>query len=123
MTQTLSGTRKSYCQPQSSASESAPEGTTRPLQRCAVLAVGWILVLAGGIGLILPVVPGGILLVAGVLVLSPYCAWIRRAEEKYGACFRVPGRLVTCLAVLGRRVDRARLAVRMAIRKHFLEVR
>ena len=51
----------------------------RPLQR---VALGWILMLVGIVGLFLPVVPGTFLIVAGALMLNPQCTWLSRALEK-----------------------------------------
>lgn len=52
------------------------------LRRAALLALGWILVFGGVLGLFLPVVPGAVLILAGVAVLSPQSAWLRRALGK-----------------------------------------
>lgn len=49
--------------------------------RIAAVALGWILLLGGIIGLFLPIVPGGLLIVVGALMLNPRCAWLRRALE------------------------------------------
>jgi uncharacterized membrane protein YbaN (DUF454 family) len=62
--------------------------TQKPFQRIAVIALGCALMLVGIIGLLLPVVPGGFFIVAGVLTLSPYCPGLRRTLEKSRA--RVP---------------------------------
>jgi CheY-like chemotaxis protein len=66
--------------------------TQKPFQRIAVVALGCDLVLVGIIGLFLPVVPGGFFIVAGALMLSPRCAWFRRALEQSGARFPSMGR-------------------------------
>ena len=63
-------------------------------KRVAILALGWSLVLSGIVGLFLPIVPGGFLIVAGALMLSPQCAWLRRALEKCRARSHDLGRLV-----------------------------
>jgi hypothetical protein len=76
------------------ASEGSAGTLTSPLKRVPILALGWVLVLGGIIGLFLPIVPGGFLIVAGALMLSPQCAWLRRALEKYRARSHVLGRLV-----------------------------
>jgi hypothetical protein len=55
--------------------------TQKPLQRIAVVALGWILMIAGIVGLFLPFVPGAFLIVAGALMLKPQRAWLRRAIE------------------------------------------
>ena len=41
------------------------------LQRFAVVALGWVLILLGIVGLVLPVVPGAVLIVVGVLMVNP----------------------------------------------------
>ncbi len=56
--------------------------TQRPLQRVAVVALSWILMLVGMVGLFLPIVPGAFLIVAGALMLNPRCTWLSRALEK-----------------------------------------
>ena len=55
--------------------------TQKPLQRIAVVALGWILMIGGIVGLFLPFVPGTFLIVAGALMLKPQRAWLRRASE------------------------------------------
>ena len=55
--------------------------TQKPLQRIAVVALGWILIIGGIVGLFLPVVPGTFLIVAGALMLKPQRTWLRRALE------------------------------------------
>lgn len=55
--------------------------------RRAALAIGWILVLCGIVGLPLPVVPGAALLIAGVAVLRSHSAWLGRALDKWRARF------------------------------------
>jgi len=52
--------------------------TQRALQR---VALGWILMLVGIVGLFLPVVPGTFLIVAGAFMLNPQCTWLSRALE------------------------------------------
>jgi hypothetical protein len=51
------------------------------LERVALVALGWILMLAGILGLFLPIVPGAFLIVAGALMLSPRNVWLQRAEK------------------------------------------
>jgi hypothetical protein len=53
----------------------------RKLPRIATVALGWILLLGGIAGLLLPIVPGGLLIVVGALMLRPHCASLRRALE------------------------------------------
>ncbi len=52
------------------------------LRRAALFALGWILVLGGIVGLLLPVVPGAVLLSAGAAVLSSQSACLGQALEK-----------------------------------------
>lgn len=56
--------------------------TQKPLQRIAVVALGWIFILGGVVGLFIPILPGGALIFAGALMLSPQSNWLRRALEK-----------------------------------------
>jgi hypothetical protein len=85
---------KSYSGSPACASESNAATLKTPLKRVALLAFGWVLVLGGIIGLFLPIVPGGFLIVAGALMLSPRCAWLRRLLEKYRIRYNNIGRLV-----------------------------
>ena len=77
--------------------------TQKPFQRIAVVALGCALVLVGILGLFLPFVPGGFLIVAGALMLSPRCAWFRRALEKSRARFSFVWRTLTRLILPPRR--------------------
>jgi hypothetical protein len=54
----------------------------KPLQRIAVVALGWTLMIGGIVGLFLPFVPGVVLIVSGALMLRPQHAWLRRALEE-----------------------------------------
>ncbi len=49
---------------------------------------GWVLVVLGIIGLILPIMPGWIFLIPGLIILSDYLPWARRlvawAKRKCG---------------------------------------
>ena len=56
--------------------------TQKPLQRVAVVALGWILMIGGIVGLFLPFVPGAFLIVAGALMLNPQRTWLLRALAK-----------------------------------------
>jgi uncharacterized membrane protein YbaN (DUF454 family) len=58
-------------------------------QRIAVIALGWIFIVGGIVGLFLPILPGGILILAGVFMLSPQSTLLRRALEKCRARFPV----------------------------------
>jgi Putative transmembrane protein (PGPGW) len=58
-------------------------------RRAALFALGWTLVLGGIVGLLLPVVPGAVLLSAGVAVLSSQSVWLGRALEKCRVQFPV----------------------------------
>ena len=59
------------------------------LQHFAVVALGWVLILLGIVGLVLPVVPGAVLIVFGVLMVNPQSVWLRRMLEKYQVRFPV----------------------------------
>jgi len=76
--------------------------TRSPLQRIALVALGWILTLVGIAGFFLPVLPGIFLIVAGALLLSPRSAWLQRAE-KYRAKFPVLSRAFDQFSAWGER--------------------
>jgi uncharacterized membrane protein YbaN (DUF454 family) len=59
------------------------------LQRFAVVALGWVLILLGIVGLVLPVVAGAVLMVVGVLMVNPQCVWLWRMLEKCQVQFPV----------------------------------
>ena len=103
--------------------ESGADVLTMPLKRIATFALGWIVVLAGIAGLFLPVVPGGVLIVAGVLLLSPHCAWLRRTAENYRARSHVLNRVVRGFSALRTKVCEARFAAMTAFRIHFLRAK
>jgi len=42
-----------------------------PVQHVAVIAIGWVFVCLGIVGSVLPVVPGAVLIVVGVLMVNP----------------------------------------------------
>jgi len=81
--------------------------TQKRFQRIAVVALGSALMLGGIIGLFLPVVPGDLLIGAGVLMLSTQYAWLRQAVEKCRARFpfvrRTLIRLSACWETCRRR--------------------
>lgn len=54
----------------------------KPLQRVAVIALGWVFICLGIVGLALPVIPGAVLTVVGALMVNPQWAWLRRMLEK-----------------------------------------
>lgn len=59
----------------------------KPLRRIAVVALGWSLVIGGAVGLLVPVVPGWLLVVLGALVLNTEHPWLRRSLDNLGARF------------------------------------
>jgi len=61
----------------------------RPFRRIAVIVLGWVLILLGLAGLVLPVVPGAVLIVVGALMVNPKWAWLRRMLEKCRVRFPV----------------------------------
>ena len=61
----------------------------KPVQRFAVVALGWVLILLGIVGLVVPVVPGAVLMVVGVLMVNPKWVWLRRMLEKCRVRFPV----------------------------------
>jgi uncharacterized membrane protein YbaN (DUF454 family) len=48
------------------------------LKRLAFIAVGWILLMLGAIGLFLPILPGVLIVVVGLSILSAEYEWARR---------------------------------------------
>jgi uncharacterized membrane protein YbaN (DUF454 family) len=62
---------------------------SKKFQRFAVVALGWVLILLGIVGLVLPVVPGAVLMVVGFLMVNPQCLWLRRLLEKCQVWFPV----------------------------------
>lgn len=52
-----------------------------PIHHTARIALGVFLVLLGIVGLILPVMPGWIFLIPGLLILGDYCPPIRRLVD------------------------------------------
>jgi hypothetical protein len=61
----------------------------KPVQRVAVIALGWVLILLGIVGLVLPVLPGAALIVVGVLTVNPQATWLGRIREKCRVSFPV----------------------------------
>ena len=61
----------------------------KPLQRAAVIALGWVFIYLGIVGLVVPVVPGAVLIVVGALMVNPQWAWLRRMLEKCRVRFPV----------------------------------
>ncbi|HVR22385.1 MAG TPA: hypothetical protein VMU26_03615 [Candidatus Polarisedimenticolia bacterium] len=61
----------------------------KQLQRVGVIALGWVFICLGIVGLVLPVVPGVVLIVVGALMVNPQWAWLRRMLEKYRVRFPV----------------------------------
>ena len=75
----------------------------KPLQRVAVIALGWVFIVLGIVGLVLPVVPGAVLIVVGALMVNPQWAWFRRMLEKCRARFPVLDRPFTRFSDWGER--------------------
>jgi len=48
------------------------------MKRLALIAAGWALLLLGSVGLFLPVLPGVLLLIIGLSILSVEYEWARR---------------------------------------------
>ena len=61
----------------------------RPFRRIAVVALGWVLILLGMAGLVLPVMPGAVLIVVGAFMVNPQWAWPRRMLDKCRVRFPV----------------------------------
>jgi uncharacterized membrane protein YbaN (DUF454 family) len=47
------------------------------MKRLAFIAAGWILLMLGAVGLFLPILPGVLLLIVGLSILSVEYAWAR----------------------------------------------
>jgi hypothetical protein len=48
------------------------------MKTIVLLAIGWLCILVGAAGLVLPFVPGTVLLLTGVILLSQHYHWARR---------------------------------------------
>jgi uncharacterized membrane protein YbaN (DUF454 family) len=66
------------------------------LRSATLFTLGSILVFGGIVGLFLPVVPGAVLILAGVAVLSPQFVWLRRALGKCRERFPVLKHYALC---------------------------
>lgn len=62
--------------------ESAPVWSTQPSGRLWRNAAGWIFVILGVAGVILPILPGVPLLIAGLVLLSADYRWARNCLGK-----------------------------------------
>ncbi len=51
------------------------------LERVALVGLGWVFICLGIVGLVLPVVPGALLIVVGALMVNPQWEWLRRMLE------------------------------------------
>jgi uncharacterized membrane protein YbaN (DUF454 family) len=51
------------------------------LECVALVALGWVFLCLGIVGLVLPVVPGAVLIVVGALMVNPQWEWLRRMLE------------------------------------------
>jgi uncharacterized membrane protein YbaN (DUF454 family) len=61
----------------------------RPFRRIAIVALGWVLILLGIAGLVLPIIPGAVLIVVGALMVNPQWASARRVLDKCRVRFPV----------------------------------
>jgi uncharacterized protein len=59
------------------------------LERVALVALGWVFICLGIAGLVLPVVPGAVLIVVGALMVNPQWEWLRRMLENFRVRFPV----------------------------------
>ena len=48
------------------------------MKRLALIAAGWVLLMLGAVGLVLPILPGVLLLIVGLSILSVEYEWARR---------------------------------------------
>ena len=76
--------------------------TQNQLRRIAVVALGWILILGGTVGLVLPIIPGAVLIVVGTLMVHPQSARLRRALENCRTRFPLLERALGRLPYLRR---------------------
>jgi uncharacterized membrane protein YbaN (DUF454 family) len=56
--------------------------TQNQLERVALVVLGRVFICLGVVGLVLPVVPGAILIVVGALMVNPQWEWLRRMLKK-----------------------------------------
>jgi uncharacterized membrane protein YbaN (DUF454 family) len=61
----------------------------KAFRRLALVALGWTLLLIGVMGLLVPVLPGGLLIVLGILLLDNQYPSLRRVLEKWRARFPI----------------------------------
>jgi uncharacterized membrane protein YbaN (DUF454 family) len=59
------------------------------LERVAIVALGWVFICLGIVGLVLPVVPGAVLMIVGALVVNLRLEWLWRMLEKCRVRFPV----------------------------------
>lgn len=69
----------------------------KTIKRISIDAVGWALILLGGVGMLLPVIPGFIFVLAGLYLLSLHSKWFHqqldRHKHKYPRAVRFLDRL------------------------------
>jgi uncharacterized membrane protein YbaN (DUF454 family) len=57
--------------------EDAAATDKKPTKRVLLLTAGWLCIVVGAAGLVLPFVPGIVLLFAGLMLLAQHYAWAR----------------------------------------------
>jgi len=62
------------------------------LKPVCILALGWVAVFGGIMRLVLPIIPGALLVFIGALILSSECAWIREMLKRLRIRFPVVDR-------------------------------
>ncbi|HEY7351791.1 MAG TPA: PGPGW domain-containing protein [Terriglobales bacterium] len=55
------------------------------MKKISVLVLGWILVLVGLLGIVLPILPGIPLLLVGLVILARHYSWAGRLLQKLRA--------------------------------------
>ena len=84
-------------------------GASVRAKRWAVLIVGWSLIAVGILGLFLPVLPGILFLVMGLLLLATEYAWARelidKASAKYPKVGAVLNRATTSVERILAKID------------------
>jgi len=48
------------------------------MKKLILHTTGWLCIVAGALGLVLPLIPGTVLLITGVMLLSQHYSWARK---------------------------------------------
>jgi uncharacterized protein len=97
--------KKIYCRNPAAAEACGPSKRLPMWKRILVAAAGWLLLVLGLAGLFLPVLPGILLVLIGLAVLSSEYHWARRWMTKLREAFpQIDSRLQRFLAKNGKYV-------------------